>query len=61
VAVRGGSGLVPLAGRFFRFFTQPSLTVYMPDEPPETSYGQTLFRRVHDVLAQGGFATFDQR
>jgi hypothetical protein len=49
----------PPAARFFRFFTQPPLTVYMPDEPPETSYGQTMFRRVQDVLAEGGFGTFD--
>jgi hypothetical protein len=46
----------PPAGRFF---TRPPLTVYMPDEPPETSYGQTMFRRVQDVLAAGGFGTFD--
>ena len=42
----------PPAGRFF---TRPPLSVYMPDEPPETSYGQTMFRRVQDVLAAGGF------
>jgi hypothetical protein len=49
----------PPAGRFFRFFTTPPITIYMPDEPRETSYGQTLFRRVQDVLATGGFGTFD--
>lgn len=49
----------PPAGRFFRFFTRPPITVYMPDEPPETNYGQTIFRRVQDVLAAGGFGTFD--
>ncbi len=49
----------PPAGRFFRFFTAPPLTVFMPDEPPDTSYGQTMFRRVQDVLAAGGFGTFD--
>jgi hypothetical protein len=49
----------PPAGRFFRFFTTPPITVYMPDEPPETSYGQTMFRRVQDVLAAGGFGTCD--
>ena len=42
-------------GRLFRFFTAPPVTVFMPDEPPETSYGQTMFRRVQDVLAAGGF------
>lgn len=49
----------PPAGRFFRFFTAPPVTVFMPGEPPETSYGQTTFRRVQDVLAAGGFSTFD--
>lgn len=49
----------PPAGRFFRFFTTAPVTVFMPDEPPETSYGQTMFRRVQDVLAVGGFSTSD--
>lgn len=45
--------------RFFRFYTQPPITVFLPDEPPETGYGETMFRRVQDVLARGGFFTFD--
>jgi hypothetical protein len=49
----------PPAGRFFRFYTAPPILVFMPDEPLETSYGQTMFRRVQDVLAAGGFGTFD--
>lgn len=49
----------PPAERFFRFYTSPSLKLYMPDEPQELSYGETLFRRVQDVLAQGGFSTDD--
>ena len=49
----------PPSGRFFRFFTDPPLTVYMPDEPRDTTYGQTLFRRVQEVMGQGGFSTFD--
>jgi hypothetical protein len=49
----------PPAGRFFRFYTEPPVTVYLPDEPPETSYGQTIFRRVQEVMAKGGFASFD--
>lgn len=49
----------PPAERFFRFFSAPPITVFMPDEPPETSYGQTLFRRVQDVLLAGGFSTCD--
>lgn len=49
----------PPAGRFFRFFTTPPITIFMPDESHETSYGQTMFRRVQDVLATGGYGTFD--
>lgn len=49
----------PPSRRFFRFFTLPPLTVYMPDEPPDTCYGQTMFRRVQNVLLAGGFLTFD--
>ncbi|MFO0795877.1 MAG: hypothetical protein U0804_00215 [Gemmataceae bacterium] len=49
----------PPAGRFFRFHCVPPVTVYLPDEPADTPYGQTLFRRVQDVLAAGGFSTFD--
>jgi hypothetical protein len=49
----------PPAGRFFRFYTDPPVTVYMADEPPETNFGQTLFRRVQNVMARGGFGSFD--
>jgi hypothetical protein len=45
--------------RFFRFDTRPRIVVYMPDEPTDTSYGSTLFRRVQDVMLQGGFSTWD--
>lgn|GEM_PF-6345578 len=33
------------------------MTVYMPDEPADTGYGQTMFRRVQDVMAAGGMAS----
>ena len=49
----------PPAGRYFRFFTKPEITVYMPDEPPETGYGDTMFRHVQDMMRQGGFGTFE--
>ena len=44
--------------RFFRFFTKPLITVYMPDEKG-VEYGATCFRRLQDVLAEGGFTTHD--
>lgn len=49
----------PPAQRFFRFYTSPAITVYMPDELREMNYSETMFRRVQDVLALGGFSTFD--
>jgi hypothetical protein len=49
----------PPTSRFFRFFTTPPITVFMPEEPPETSYGQTMFRRVQEVMGARGFGTFD--
>ncbi len=49
----------PPAERFFRFYTEPAVTVYLPDEPRELGYGETTFRRVQDVIELGGFGTFD--
>ncbi len=49
----------PPTGKFFRFLTEPSLTVYMPDEPTDLAYDKTMFRRLQDVIAAGGFGTFD--
>jgi hypothetical protein len=49
----------PPSERFFRFYTQPPIVVYMADEPWDTDYGSTLFRRVQDVMLEGGFNTWD--
>jgi hypothetical protein len=49
----------PPSERFFRFCTRPRIVVYMPDEARETNYGSTLFRRVQDVMLEGGFHTWD--
>ena len=49
----------PPSERFFRFATRPPLVVVLPDEPRETDYGRTLFRRVQEVMLRGGFATWD--
>jgi hypothetical protein len=44
--------------RFFAFYTQPRLVVYMPlDEP--TGHHQSHFLRAQVVMASGGFHTFD--
>lgn len=49
----------PPAERYFRFYTDPPITVFMPDEPRETPYGETMFRRVQELMATGGFGTVD--
>ena len=49
----------PPPGRFFRLYTTPAVTVYMPDEPREVGYGDTVFRRIQNVLTLGGFTTND--
>jgi hypothetical protein len=49
----------PPSERSFRFYTRPPIVVYMADEPRDTGYGSTLFRRVQDVMLEGGFNTWD--
>ncbi len=47
------------SGRFFRFYTDPPLKVFMPDEPVGTPYHESLFLQIQQVIAAGGFATLD--
>ncbi len=49
----------PLTERFFRFFTCPRIVVYMPAEPDETKYPETLFHRIQNVIMRGGFNSWD--
>ena len=50
----------PGPDRFFTFFTEPRITVYMPEAEAEIDgYAETYFRRVQDVIGAGGFSTFD--
>jgi hypothetical protein len=49
----------PPADRFIRFFSSPRFVVYLPDEPADTTYADTWFRRVQDVIARDGFSTWD--
>jgi hypothetical protein len=49
----------PPSKRFIRFCTQPRLVIYMPDEPEETNYGDTLFWRIQEVMLEGGFMLCD--
>jgi hypothetical protein len=53
-----GIGFTTPPDRFFRFFTTPPVTVYMPNESG-LKYDHTCFRRLQDVIAEGGFITHD--
>lgn len=44
--------------QFFRFFASPPITVFVPGEP-EIPYPETLFRRISETIALGGFGTHD--
>ena len=44
--------------RFFVWYTDPPLKTCMP-KTEGGDYGTSHFPRVHEVLAEGGFATFD--
>jgi hypothetical protein len=44
--------------RFIRFYAQPAITIYIPDDPG-TVYHLSLFRRIQNVIAAGGYSTFD--
>jgi hypothetical protein len=48
----------PPPHRFFRFYTAPPLVVYMPADEPQQR-GGSCFARVQEILAAGGFSTFD--
>jgi hypothetical protein len=54
--VSGGGG--PPAGRFFRFYTDPNVTVCMPADEP-AGLGGSCFGRVQEVMRVGGFHTFN--
>jgi hypothetical protein len=49
----------PSRDRFFRFYTHPPMEVFLTDEDREIGYGETLFRRVQEVIGSGGFHTCD--
>jgi len=38
---------------------EPAIVVYMPDESAEAENGSTVFRRIQDVMLEGGFRTWD--
>jgi hypothetical protein len=44
--------------RFFRFYTTPPITVYMPADDVQ-KHAQSYFARIQHVIRVGGFTTFD--
>lgn len=45
--------------RFFRFYSDPPIVLFLADEQEDIGYGESLFRRVQDVIGLGGFDTCD--
>jgi hypothetical protein len=45
--------------RFFRLYTIPPVTVYMPPEPMDTAYDETVFVKFQSVVRSGGFDTWN--
>ncbi len=44
---------------FFRFYTHPPITVYMPADEEPNDYTETTFFQVRRVIESGYFSTFD--
>jgi hypothetical protein len=47
------------ARRYFRFYTRPVIAVFMPEVPRDLGYGETMFRRLQNVIGLGGHSTCD--
>jgi hypothetical protein len=47
------------ADRFFRFYTNPPLTICMPVDESSGDYASTYFVRIRMMLEAGGFHTYD--
>ncbi len=47
------------AERFFRFYTDPPLVVFMPQDERPGPYVDTYFFRIQRTMGAGGFHTFD--
>src|SRR5262249_7364910 len=49
----------PPSERFFRFYTEPPVVVYLPDEDPSLDGCSSLFGRIRGLIRVGGFQTWD--
>ena len=49
----------PPRDQFFLFYTRPLIKVLLADEDRGIGYGETLFRRVQEVIESGEFNIYD--
>ena len=49
----------PPRDRFFLFYAEPPVKVFLTDEEKNLTYGETLLRKVEEVIEAGGFNTYD--
>lgn len=49
----------PPANRFFRFYSDPPLVIYMPTDEAAGPYADTYFVGIRQIIHFGGFHTFD--
>jgi hypothetical protein len=47
------------SSRFFRFYTWPPIMVFLPDEPADTPFENTLFHRIENAIQRGGFSLWN--
>ncbi len=57
--VAGRDWFHPPLDRFFMFNTDPPVKVFLTDNYRDINYGETLFRRVAEVIEAGGFNTYN--
>ena len=48
----------PPRERYFVWYTTPTLKTYMPEDD-EPNYSASYFSRIHEVMANGPYGTFD--
>jgi hypothetical protein len=44
---------------YFEFYTDPKIVVHVPYYPTDVGHMDTVFQRVKQVMAAGGYSTFD--
>lgn len=49
----------PPSLRFFCFYTQPRLQIFLPDEAIDLPYNEILFVKIKEIISSGGFSTSD--